>query len=306
MSAPELPPEIEEKEDWLITYADAITLLMAFMVMLLTFSEYDLPAFEEAAAAIESNLTGREATSPTQLLKIDVQDVVFNMQADQVVKVETDAKGVVIELSSSAFYKPGTAEMREQAIPVLEKMVQTLLAPRYEAYHIDVEGHTDDVPINTEKFPSNWELSAGRATRIVRFLISQEMDPDRMKATGFAATKPKAPNRDAEGKPIPENQAKNRRVVIRIYPMNLNERDEYLRKVEERTLMKEAAAERAKVEGIPEAGASQTPSGETMPPAASAADPLAMPAAPAATVPMPMPAPQNQPASATEGAVQNQ
>ena len=153
--------------------------------MLLTFAEYDMPAFEEASAAIKNNLTGQENTSPTQLLKIDVQDVVYNMQADQVVNVETDDKGVVIELSSSAFYKPGSSEMREQAIPVLEKMVQTLLAPRYQAYHIEVEGHTDDIPINTEMFPSNWELSAGRATRIVRFLVSQEMDPDRMKATGL-------------------------------------------------------------------------------------------------------------------------
>ena len=255
---------------------------MAFMVMLLTFAEYDMPAFEEASAAIKNNLTGQENTSPTQLLKIDVQDVVYNMQADQVVKVETDSKGVVIELSSSAFYKPASAEMRDQAIPVLEKMVQTLLAPRYEAYHIEVEGHTDDIPINTKMYPSNWELSAGRATRIVRFLVSQEMDPDRMKATGFADTRPKAPNRDAEGKPIPENQAKNRRVAIRIYPMSLNERDAYLRKVEERNLEKEAAAERAKAEGIPEAGASQTPSEGMMPPAGQAADPLAMPAAPAA------------------------
>ena len=128
MEAP--PEEVEEKEDWLITYADAITLLMAFMVMLLTFSEYDIPAFEEAAAAIQSNLTGKDATSPIQLLRIDVQDVVYNMQADQVVKVETDGKGIVIELSSSAFYKPGSAELREEALPVLEKMALTLLAPR--------------------------------------------------------------------------------------------------------------------------------------------------------------------------------
>ncbi len=169
MGAPQLPPEIEEKEDWLITYADAITLLMAFMVMLLTFSEYDVPAFEEAAAAIQSNLTGKDATSPIQLLRIDVQDVVFNMQADQVVKVETDGKGIVIELSSSAFYKPGSAEFRDEAIPVLEKLSATLLAPRYQTYAVEVGGHTDDIPINTAAFPSNWELSAGRATRVVRF-----------------------------------------------------------------------------------------------------------------------------------------
>lgn len=240
MEAP--PEEVEEKEDWLITYADAITLLMAFMVMLLTFSKYDIPAFEEAAAAIQSNLTGKDSTSPIQLLRIDVQDVVYNMQADQVVKVETDDKGIIIELSSSAFYKPGSAELREEALPVLEKMAQTLLAPRYQTYAIEIEGHTDDIPINTPQFPSNWELSAMRATQVVRLLISQGMEPVRLKATGYADTEPKAPNKDAEGNPVPDNQALNRRVVLRIFPMSLPEREVFFQKLADKEREKEASA----------------------------------------------------------------
>ena len=245
MAAPKILQETEEKEEWLVTYADAITLLMAFMVMLLTFAEYDIPAFEEASSAIKSNLTGRDATSPIQLLRIDVQDVVFNMQADQVVKVETDKKGIVIELSSSAFFKPGAADIREEALPVLEKMTQTLLAPRYLFYTIEIEGHTDDEPINTPRYPSNWELSASRAAGIIRFLISQELDPVRMKATGYADTKPKAPNRDQEGAAIPENMAGNRRVALRVYPMSLEEKKEYedvLNIREQMEMQKKAAA----------------------------------------------------------------
>jgi chemotaxis protein MotB len=242
MEAP--PEEVEEKEDWLVTYADAITLLMAFMVMLLTFAEYDIPAFETAATAIKSNLTGQEATSPIQLLRIDVQDVVYNMQADQVVKVETNKKGIVIELSSSAFFKPGSADIREEALPVLEKMTQTLLAPRYHFYTIEIEGHTDDVPINTARYPSNWELSASRAAGIIRFLISQELDPSRMKATGYADTQPKAPNRTPDGTAIPENQSANRRVALLIYPMSLEEKKAYediLAMQEQKELAKDAA-----------------------------------------------------------------
>ena len=241
MAAPKIIPEVEEKEDWLITYADAITLLMAFMVMLLTFSKYDVPAFEEAAAAIKSNLTGKDATSPIQLMRIDVQDVVYNMQADQVVKVEEDDKGVIIELSSSAFYKPGSADIREEALPVLEKITQTLLAPRYQTYVIEIEGHTDDTPINTQAFPSNWELSAGRAVRVVRFFAENEIEPFRMKATGYADTKPKAPNLDPQGVPIPENRIKNRRVAIRIFPMSLKEREVFLQKVADLEKQKESA-----------------------------------------------------------------
>jgi len=222
------PKQFEkEEEDWLITYADAITLLMAFFVMLLTFAEYDIPAFEEAAAAIKSNLTGRDATSPIQLLRIDVQDVVYNMQADQVVKVETDDKGIVIELSSSAFYLPGSADIRDEALPVLEKISETLLAPRYQFYTIEVEGHTDDDPINTPQFPSNWELSAVRATKIVRFFAGKGLEPIRMKASGYADTRPKAPHKDDLGQPIPENKVLNRRVSIRVYPMSLARQKAY-------------------------------------------------------------------------------
>ncbi|NQV84471.1 MAG: OmpA family protein [Rhodospirillales bacterium] len=252
MATPKNVEEVEEKEDWLVTYADAITLLMAFMVMLLTFTKYDIPAFEEASAAIKSNLSGRDSTSPIQLLRIDVKDVVYNMQADQVVKVVTDDNGIVIELSSSAFFKPGSSDLRDEAMPVLEKMSQTLLAPRYQFYSIEIEGHTDDDPINTPRYPSNWELSASRATGIIRFLISQEMDSTRMKATGYADTQPKAPNRDANGAAIPENQEANRRVSIRVYPMSQAERkayEEILAVREQKEFEKQAATE--KKEALP-------------------------------------------------------
>jgi len=247
MAAPKPIVEEEPDEAWLITYADAITLLMAFFVMLLTFAKYDIPAFEEAAAAIKSNLTGREATSPIQLLRIDVQDVVFNMQADQVVKVETDGKGVVIELSSSAFYKPGSADFRDEAIPVLEKLSATLQAPRYQTYVVEVEGHTDDIPINTATFPSNWELSAARATRVVRFFQTQEMEPGRMLATGYADNRPKAPNLDPQGNPVPENRAKNRRVSVRVYPMSVAMKDAFLQQMADNKRLMEiqAAGEKA-------------------------------------------------------------
>ena len=152
-----LPPKEfeEDKEDWLTTYADAITLLMAFFVMLLSFTKYDIPALEEAAAAFKVTIGKQDqATSPIQLLKLDVQDVVYNMQADQIVNIEKDDKGLVIELSSSAFYKPGSAEIVEQTLPLLEKIAQTLKAPKYLPYHVDIEGHTDDDPCLLYTSPS--------------------------------------------------------------------------------------------------------------------------------------------------------
>ena len=221
MAAPKPIPEDAPEEEWLTTYADAITLLMAFFVMLLTFSKYDIPAMQEAMQGIKNQVGGKEGKSPTKRLKNQVEDIVYNMQADQVIKVTTDDKGVVIELASKAFYKPGSADLQDQAIPVLNQLTETLMAPNYANYQIEIEGHTDDDPISTSRYPSNWELSAGRATRVVRFLIDKGMTPQKLTAIGFADTQPKVPNRTADGTPIPKNQADNRRVNVRIFPMSL-------------------------------------------------------------------------------------
>ena len=105
-----------------------------------------------------------------------------------------------------------------------------------------------------------------RATQVVRMLISQGMEPIRLKATGYADTEPKAPNNDAEGNPVPDNQALNRRVVLRIYPMSLPEREVFYQKLAERDRGQAASA----------AGQPATPE---------------MPTATPATAPAPAPAP---------------
>lgn len=223
------PPEADEDEGqdaWLVTYADAVTLLMTFFIMLVSFSKIDIPLYEKVAAGIKNELGKgkKEAESPTTTLKTDLQDVVFTLQADQVVKIGTDNRGIVLELNSSAFFKPASADLREQAIPVLQAMAAIINAKKYEYFNIEVEGHTDDDPISTPRFPSNWELSAGRASTVVRFFIGQGIYPEKMEAIGFADTRPKVPNRDADGKPIPDNQALNRRVVIHLSPMSMDDR----------------------------------------------------------------------------------
>lgn len=242
MAAPKSEPPEEASEDWLTTFADAITLLMAFFVMLLTFAEFDIPAYEELSSAVAANIGGRDKQSTTQSLKIDAQDLVYEMQADKVITVGADEKGVTIELQSNAFFKPGSAEIVPVAIPVLKKLAETLSSPNYELYNVVVEGHTDDGQINTPQFPSNWELSASRASTVVRMFEINNVARERLKATGYADTRPKVPNLDLEGKPIPENRATNRRVVLRLHPMSLDERDAYIRAQEFKRRQEEAKA----------------------------------------------------------------
>lgn len=244
------PEEQEEGEDWLTTYADAITLLMAFFVMLVNFSKIDLPMFEKAMAGISNEIGLGKNQSPTQVLQTSIQDEVLAMQANEVVNVEVDDQGVVIELASAAFFKPGTAEVRPEAFPVIDALFGMINKPDYLYYSVEIEGHTDNDPISTPMFPSNWELAGARAARIVRYFIEHGMHPKRLQANSFADTMPKYPNEDKEGKPIEKNKAKNRRIAMRIFPMSLDKRA---------SIIKEIGVERLGVEG-----ASDIPMGNVM------------------------------------------
>ncbi|MCP5373213.1 MAG: OmpA family protein [Hyphomicrobiales bacterium] len=215
---PRRPPPEEEGEDWLVTYADAITLLMAFFVMLVNFSRIDIPLFEEAAAGIKSEIGRTKVESPIKVLKLDLQETVRQHAAEDKVSVGTDNRGILIELDTASFYEPGSADIRSEVFPLLSRLAQSLNGPDYRGFVIEVEGHTDDVPIATFRYPSNWELSAARAAGVVRYFIDESILPDRLRAVGLADTRPKAPNLGPDGAPIAANRAANRRIVVRVFP----------------------------------------------------------------------------------------
>lgn len=207
-------------EDWLATYADAITLLMAFFVMLVSFSKVEMPMFEKVQAGIAEQIGKREVVRPTQVLETDLSDVVFNMALDSAVNVSTDDEGILMEMGSASFFQPGSANLTNDAVLFLKDVGDLLKEPRYLGFQVEVSGHTDDSPINSPRFPTNWDLAAGRAIAVVRFFAALGVDPDgkRMRAISYGDTKPKLPNRNDFGEPIPENREANRRIEIRVFP----------------------------------------------------------------------------------------
>jgi chemotaxis protein MotB len=211
---------IADDDSWLVTYADAITLLMAFFVMLLSFSEINPAAFESVMAGIKNELGKREAPErPLFNLAQNLNQIIDETDiSPALVESGFDELGVVIEFESRSFFGPGSVVLLPEAKKTLIQIAFELEQPPYDLYFVDVERHTDDSPINTPRFPSNWELSTARATGVVRFLIGAGLAPDRLKASGYADVKPKYPNRDLFGEPIPENRVKNRRMSIRLHP----------------------------------------------------------------------------------------
>jgi chemotaxis protein MotB len=212
-------PDDEDVEAWLMTFADMTTLLLCFFVLLFAMSSPDTTQFKKVAEALREQGFYNDAVpieDPYDKLKKELSMSLGASGYDQFMAVSEQDKVIALELSSSAFFEKGSAKFSPEAIPMLNLIEQHLLPLKLEKIMVSVEGHTDDSPAQSEQYPSNWELSSGRASNVVRFLIAKEFPADKLRAVGYGDTKPKAPNRDARGNPIPANQELNRRVVVRL------------------------------------------------------------------------------------------
>jgi chemotaxis protein MotB len=229
-------------DDWLITYADMITLLLCFFVIFFVLLSARKNGQEEHYAAAVSAPRAQDARpaepheTPTRAARSEPQIPGFNQFEDSANSLADEAAARIglprpehaayaepkadrislLEIASSAFFGSGSADLSEGGRSILRDVAVELKSTGYDGYQIVVEGHTDDNPIATAHFSSNWELSTARAAAVVHFLLDQGLPANRLRAAGYADTRPKVANRDADGNPIPENQALNRRVVIRL------------------------------------------------------------------------------------------
>ncbi len=147
-----------------------------------------------------------EVEAQTESTALEVAEKLQEEVAKDMVEIETKGRKIVIRVQEKGAFASGSAELEFDFLPVLEKLVGILQSVEG---HIAVEGHTDDVPINTVDFPSNWDLSVARALRVAHGLFDEgEISESRFTIAGYADTRPLVPNNS------PENRAKNRRVEI--------------------------------------------------------------------------------------------
>ncbi len=209
-----------EGNDWLVTYADAITLLMTFFVLLLSTATIDQAKYEEVSDGISKGLLHKQTAMPFTMLAKDIAALIKENDLDKTVEVVSVVDGVKIELASELLFKTGSATLKQKLKPVLIKIGHYITSlENYRNLKVDVEGHTDDVPIHTVEFPSNWELSSRRSTNVVRLLIQHGMAEAKIRVVAYAHTRPKLANRDEKKRPIHKHQAANRRVVLYIKRM---------------------------------------------------------------------------------------
>jgi len=234
--------EHENHERWLVSYADFITLLFAFFVVMYSISSLNEGKFRTVSASIQAALVSPISAPPQSPMRMDIGDYksalvpTLGPPSPFVQKLEAAAsklpssgdpisfkpaptsvpldRGVRVTIPDHTLFESGRADLRPEALPFMEAMAETIMASDagVTVKQIKVEGHTDDVPIKTPQFPSNWELSSARAVMIVRVLSElYHVRPEIFSATGFGEFKPLADNL------TPENRAKNRRVELIIF-----------------------------------------------------------------------------------------
>lgn len=202
------PLQEEHKQDelWLISYADMLTLLVGFFVLIVAAVPLRRASFERIAAA----LSGSQRAAPLEELREKVDQMVARSpELKDRVLTRDDAEGLGIEFKDALLFDSGSAALRSEAQPAIAEIARLLR--ELPNRPVTIEGHTDDVPISTPQFRSNWELSAQRAINVLGALQSHGVARDRMSARALADTKPLA----APGS-LEQQRTANRRVVIRV------------------------------------------------------------------------------------------
>lgn len=220
----------ENLERWLLTYADLITLLLAFFIVMYSMSQVDNKKFGKVSEALNTILRGGTSVLRQQieqdktghgllrlgnlrLVQQKVEERFRQLGRQEELQTEVTERGLVIHILESTLFDVGSAELKMRAMEVLDLVAEQV---KDRPNHIRVEGHTDDRPIQTAIFPSNWELSSARATSVVRYLSDNHgIAPDRISALGYGEFRPVKPNNSVE------NRAKNRRVDVVVLTMEL-------------------------------------------------------------------------------------
>ena len=201
-----LQEDTPQDELWLISYADMLTLLVGFFVLIIASVPLRRSSFERIAAALSST----QRPAPLEELREKVDKLVERSpELKDRVRTRDDAEGLGIEFKDALLFDSGSAALRPEARPVIGEIARLL--GELPARPVTIEGHTDDVPISTREFHSNWELSSQRAINVLNALQAAGVGRERMSARAWAETRPLEPPGHVE-----QRRTANRRVVIRV------------------------------------------------------------------------------------------
>lgn len=212
---------------WMLTYGDMVTLLLTFFVLLLSFATFDIGKFNEVANSLTGALgilkgetsvlkkRSLDVTEADRRRRLDIMETIrqlnklaYEKGLQNDISSEITATGMLIRMGNRVLFDVGKADLKPAAYPILDLVGNTI---KRSAKEVLVSGHTDNTPIHTPEFPSNWELSVARALTVVKYLINKDhVPPEILAATGYAQYRPLVPNTNSA------NRQRNRRVEFLI------------------------------------------------------------------------------------------
>jgi len=240
MSARSLSSVFEDEEGgstWIVTFADMMTLILVFFILLYTLADFEDEAYKELVESVQVidgdgnqisviDFATRKGRNPEPLKAIEdmlginpshvpvenlkpalvaeMESMIDNTDLADSVELAYNGDQINLQIDGRYLFESGQSELKDRARFIFANLAQ--MFRDYADYKIAIRGHTDDQGIQTARFPSNWELSAVRATTVLRYFIRQGIDPRRMTATGYADYLPLVENNSSE------NRARNRRV----------------------------------------------------------------------------------------------
>jgi chemotaxis protein MotB len=248
---PSKPPEAHDESNWLVSYADMMTLLCGFFIMLFSMATLEKPRYEKARQEVQKHFKEQLGLSPAkgpsqahegvvsaptaaqappivQEKPLDerihdrVEQIIIDNKLEEFAGVRQDKQSITVVFESQVFFDTLSAFLTEDGRQVLEKLAEGIRSELTKAgdspapFKFVIEGHTDSRPILSGSFPSNWELSSARAASVLRIFLNQGFSAQQMLAIGYADTRPLAPERTPAGLLDDQALSKNRRVVIRI------------------------------------------------------------------------------------------
>jgi len=213
----------ESSAGWLQTYGDMMSLLLCFFILIVSFSNTEMVKLRKAFASLHGALgvmPQEIVVSPQWKPQPDLTDYqrmvimktlqgltkfLYDRNIHNDVELELTSNGIRLRISNPLLFALGEADLKSEILPVLAKLAE--LTKSWPS-QIRVEGHTDDLPIHTVQYPSNWELSSARALNVVKYFVDQGSNPSKLSAVGYGEFRPLVPNSSEEGR------AENRRVEI--------------------------------------------------------------------------------------------
>jgi chemotaxis protein MotB len=216
--------------EWVVTFGDMMSLLLCFFILILSFSTIEVEKFKSLAGMLREafNLGTLENSAKLDMTEMPITDddpmprttpsddfIKLQLAREALEKAKLGSKGhvritdrgVAIRVDGDAAFRSGSIDLTEEVRRLLDEVAVIVSS---QPGTIEVEGHTDDIPIASSRFPSNWELSSARAGTAARYLAEKGVPTSRIKAIGYADTRPLVPNSS------PENRVRNRRVEILI------------------------------------------------------------------------------------------